>query len=65
MLGDIRSEKEFSLNELSEEEKKVFYYLNSTQDLEKIQYETFIKLDMYVEALENSGIFYRNNSTVS
>lgn len=30
MLGDIRSEKEFSLNELSEEEKKVFYYLNST-----------------------------------
>ena len=30
-------------------------------DLEKIQYETYIKLDMYVEALENSGKFNLEN----
>ena len=30
-------------------------------ELEKIQYETYIKLDMYVEALENSGKFNLDN----
>ena len=29
--------------------------------MEKIQYETYIKLDMYVEALENSGKFNLEN----
>ena len=30
-------------------------------ELERIQYETYVKLDMYVEALENSGKFNLNN----
>ena len=30
-------------------------------ELERIQYETYVKLDMYVEALENSGKFNLDN----
>ncbi len=40
------------MEKLSEEEKI---------ELEKIQYETYIKLDMYVQALENSGKFNLDN----
>ena len=40
------------LSKLTDEEKI---------ELEKIQYETYIKLDMYVEALENSGKFNLDN----
>ena len=31
------------------------------EDLEQIQYETYIRLDMYVEALEYSGKFNKDN----
>ena len=30
-------------------------------ELERIQYETYVKWDMYVEALENSGKFNLDN----
>ena len=40
------------LSKLTDEEKI---------ELEKIQYETYIKLDMYVEALESSGKFNLDN----
>ena len=48
----LKSDKEFNFDNLEEDEK---------QDLEKIQYETYIHFDMYVEALENSGFFYEKN----
>ena len=49
----LKSDKEFNFDNLEEDEK---------QDLEKIQYETYIHFDMYVEALENSGFFYKKNN---
>ena len=48
----LRDDEEDNLSKLTEEEKI---------DLERIQYETYIKLDMYVEALENSGKFNLDN----
>ena len=52
LIEQIRGENEHNLSKLHEDEKI---------DLEKIQYETYIHLDMYVEALENSGIFNKDN----
>ena len=52
LIEQIRGENEHNLSKLHEDEKI---------DLEKIQYETYIKLDMYVEALENSGKFNLEN----
>jgi hypothetical protein len=49
----LKSDKEFNFDNLEEDEK---------QDLERIQYETYIHFDMYVEALENSGFFYKKNN---
>ena len=53
MIEDIRKGGDENLNDLTEEEK---------EDLERIQYETYIRLDKYVEALENSGKFSVNDS---
>lgn len=53
MIEDIRKGGEENLNDLTQEEK---------EDLERIQYETYIRLDKYVEALENSGKFSVNDS---
>ena len=53
LIEQIRDEEEeYNLSKLTDEEKI---------DLEQIQYETYINLDMYVEALENSGKFNREN----
>ena len=52
LIEEIRDKEEYNLSKLTEQEKI---------DLEKIQYETYIKLDMYVEALENSGKFNLEN----
>ena len=52
LIEQLRDEDEDNLSKLTEEEKI---------DLERIQYETYIKLDMYVEALENSGKFNLDN----
>ena len=52
LIEQIRAEKEYNLSILTNEEKI---------DLEQIQYKTYIHLDMYVEALENSGIFNKDN----
>ena len=52
LIEQIREEEEYTLKTLTDEEK---------EDLEQIQYETYIKLDMYVEALEYSGKFNKDN----
>ena len=52
LIEQIREEEEYTLKTLTDEEK---------EDLEQIQYETYIKLDMYVEALEFSGKFNKDN----
>lgn len=48
LIEEIREGGEELMSELTEDERT---------DLERIQYETYIKLDKYVEALENEGIF--------
>ena len=52
LIEELRNETEDNLSKLSKEEKI---------ELENIQYETYTKLDMYVEALENSGKFNLDN----
>mgnify|MGYP003571610251 CR=1 FL=1 len=52
LIEQIREEEDYTLKTLTDEEK---------EDLEQIQYETYIKLDMYVEALEYSGKFNKDN----
>ena len=52
-LKILRDDLDFNFENLYDDEKK---------DLEKIQYETLIHFDMYVEALEYSGIFDKNNN---
>jgi len=56
LLEDIKDNEQEGIkieNILNEEEKNY---------LESIQYETYIKLDMFVEALEHSGKFQKNNT---
>ena len=52
LIEQIREEEDYNLKTLTDKEK---------EDLEQIQYETYIKLDMYVEALEYSGKFNKDN----
>lgn len=49
----LKNDKEFNFDNLEDDEK---------QDLERIHYETFIHFDMFVEALEYSGFFYKKNN---